>query len=109
VFPDEKSFVDCVPKRDAAEIMADYSKLSKDAKFDLNAFVANNFTAPANAEDIVTHIGRLWCELRRDHAPPVEASSLLPLPNPYIVPGGRFREVYLLGFLFHHVGSEGKR
>ncbi len=43
VFPDEKTFVDCVPKRDAAEIMADYSKLSKDAKFDLNAFVANNF------------------------------------------------------------------
>ena len=40
VFPDEKTFVDCVPKRDAAEIMADYSKLSKDAKFDLNAFVA---------------------------------------------------------------------
>ena len=29
VFPDEKTFVDCVPKRDAAEIMADYSKLSR--------------------------------------------------------------------------------
>ena len=104
VFPDEKSFVDCVPKRDAAEIMADYSKLSKDAKFDLNAFVANNFTAPANVEDIVTHIRRLWCELRRDPAPPVEGSSLLPLPNPYIVPGGRFREVYYWDSYFTMLG-----
>ena len=104
VFPDEKTFVDCVPKRDAAEIMADYSKLSKDAKFDLNAFVANNFTAPANVEDIVTHIRRLWCELRRDPAPPVEGSSLLPLPNPYIVPGGRFREVYYWDSYFTMLG-----
>jgi alpha,alpha-trehalase len=94
VFPDEKTFVDCVPKRDPTEIMADYNKLSKDPKFDLKAFVANNFTTPANAEDIVTHIKRLWCVLRRDPALPVEGSSLLPLPNPYIVPGGRFREVY---------------
>ena len=104
VFPDEKTFVDCVPKRDAAEIMADYSKLSKDAKFDLNAFVANNFTAPANVEDIVTHIRRLWCELRRDPAPAVEGSSLLPLPNPYIVPGGRFREVYYWDSYFTMLG-----
>jgi alpha,alpha-trehalase len=56
VFPDGKTFVDCVPKRDPAEIMADYSKISKDPKFDLDAFVANNFTIPANAEDIVTMV-----------------------------------------------------
>ena len=74
VFPDEKTFVDCVAKRDPAEIMADYSKLSKDAKFDLNAFVANNFTTPANTEDIVTHIKRLWCVLRRDPALPLRGA-----------------------------------
>src|SRR6476620_7825 len=104
VFPDEKTFVDCVPKRDPAEIMADYSKLSKDPKFDLNAFVANNFTSPTNAEDIVTHIKRLWCALRRDPVPPVGGSSLLPLPNPYIVPGGRFREVYYWDSYFTMLG-----
>jgi alpha,alpha-trehalase len=107
LFPDKKTFVDCLPKRDPAEIMADYSKLSKDPKFDLNAFVANNFTAPANIEDIVTHIRGLWCVLRRDPAPPVKGSSLLPLPNPYIVPGGRFCEVYYWDSYFTMLGLKG--
>jgi len=104
VFPDEKTFVDCVPKRDPAQIMTAYNKLSRGPKFDLEAFVANNFTTPANTEDILTHIKRLWCVLRRDPAPPVEGSSLLPLPNPYIVPGGRFREVYYWDSYFTMLG-----
>src|SRR5271166_3322232 len=40
----------------------------------------------------------------RDPAPPVEGSSLLPLPNPYIVPGGRFREVYYWDSYFTMLG-----
>ena len=34
-----------------------------------------------------------------------DSSSLLPLPYPYVVPGGRFRELYYWD-LFHHVGLE---
>ena len=48
------------------------------------------------------HIKNLWGVLKRkadeailnDTSKVSLNSSLLPLPNPYIVPGGRFREIY---------------
>lgn len=41
------------------------------------------------------HIRNLWPQLlRRADAEAVCGSSLLPLPQPYVVPGGRFREMY---------------
>ena len=66
VFPDQKTFVDCVPIRKPSEIMADYERLVKEPNFDLKAFVAANFTPPPNPDDIVTHINRLWAVLRRE-------------------------------------------
>ena len=46
IFPDQKTFVDCVPIRKPSEIMADYQRLVKEPNFDLKAFVAANFTPP---------------------------------------------------------------
>ena len=94
VFPDQKTFADCVPIRKPSEIMADYQRLAKEPNFDLKAFVAANFTRPQDPDDITTHIKRLWRVLRRDPSKAVEGSSLLSLPYPYIVPGGRFDEIY---------------
>src|SRR5437868_6479792 len=74
VFADGKTFVDCVPKRKPAEILADYETQKTTAGFDLKKFVADNFEIPAapadtyktnTADDVVTHIKNLWVVLKR--------------------------------------------
>jgi alpha,alpha-trehalase len=113
VFPDGKTFVDCLPKRKPADIVADYETQKGTPGFDLKKFVLENFDLPVNpaeayksnmSEDIVTHIKNLWTVLKRTPDKVVEGSSLLPLPNPYIVPGGRFREVYYWDSYFTMLG-----
>jgi alpha,alpha-trehalase len=113
VFPDGKTFVDCIPKRKPAEILADYESQKEGAGFDLKKFVLDNFEVPAGptdtyktnaTEDVVTHIKNLWAVLKRTPDKVVEGSSLLPLPYPYIVPGGRFREVYYWDSYFTMLG-----
>jgi len=113
VFPDGKTFVDCIPKRKPADIVADYETLRTTAGFNLKNFVLDNFDVPAapaetyktnTSEDVVTHIRHLWPVLRRNPDKVVEGSSLLPLPYPYIVPGGRFREVYYWDSYFTMLG-----
>ena len=113
VFSDGKTFVDCIPKRKPADILADYDAQKNTPGFDLKKFVFDNFdvpTAPADTyktnttEDVVTHIKNLWAVLKRTPDKTVEGSSLLPLPYPYIVPGGRFREVYYWDSYFTMLG-----
>lgn len=112
VFPDGKTFVDCIPKRKVADIMYDYGLL-KGPSFDLKKFVADNFELPVNPvtnytsdskEELSTHIKNLWAVLKRNPDATVEGSSLLPLPYPYIVPGGRFREIYYWDSYFTMLG-----
>ena len=112
IFVDGKTFVDCIPKRKPADIMYDYG-LAKGPSFNLKKFVTDNFEIPASVtenyktdkgEDVVTHINKLWTVLKRDPDKIVEGSSLLALPFPYIVPGGRFREVYYWDSYFTMLG-----
>ena len=112
VFPDGKTFVDCIPKRKVADIMYDYGMM-KGPNFDLKKFVADNFDLPVNPttayvsddkEDLSTHIKNLWAVLKRNPDKAVDGSSLLPLPYPYIVPGGRFREIYYWDSYFTMLG-----
>lgn len=112
IFPDGKTFVDCTPKRKVKDIMYDYG-LAKGPKFDLKKFVNENFDMPPSppAFDYVVkepeaenHIKNLWSNLKRELDKPVEGSSLLPLPNAYIVPGGRFREIYYWDSYFTMLG-----
>ncbi len=102
VFPDSKTFVDCVPKRAPEEIVADYQARAGGLDFDLETFVRANFLVPQ--DDVVSHISRLWKMLRREADVAVPGSSLLPLPHPYIVPGGRFREIYYWDSYFTMLG-----
>ena len=112
VFSDGKTFVDCTPRRKPADIMYDYG-LAKGPNFDLKKFVADNFNLPGSPpafnyivaeKDVTIHIKNLWNILKRDADKPMEGSSLLPLPNPYIVPGGRFREIYYWDSYFTLLG-----
>lgn len=112
IFPDGKTFVDCTPKRKIRDIMYDYG-LAKGPQMNLKKFVEDNFNRPANppAFDYVmkepfaeNHIKNLWSNLRRDADKAAEGSSLLALPNAYIVPGGRFREIYYWDSYFTMLG-----
>jgi alpha,alpha-trehalase len=112
ILPDGKTFVDCTPKRKVRDIMYDYG-LAKGANIDLKKFVMDNFDMPPSppAFNYITkepiganHIKNLWSNLKRQSDKPVEGSSLLPLPNAYIVPGGRFREIYYWDSYFTMLG-----
>ncbi len=113
IFPDGKTFVDCIPKKDPKQIVADYLALKNNpaVRYSLKLFVENNFVLPQEknvevpkGEDVKKHIESLWQILRRDPDKPVEGSSLLALPYAYIVPGGRFREIYYWDSYFTMLG-----
>ena len=119
VYPDSKTFVDARPMSAPADIAARYAAAKSTAGFDLKAFVMQNFEAPkAAGADFTTdttrtmeeHIRELWPVLTR-HADAADPhSSLIPLPNAYVVPGGRFREVYYWDSYFTMLGLvESKR
>lgn len=125
VFPDSKTFADRVPNAPPAKIVADYEFWSAhhagitdaDArKAALAQFVAQHFSDPKQTadnyvsdpkQDVASHIDTLWNVLRRDpDAAQQPYSSLLPLPKPYIVPGGRFNEIYYWDSYFIMLGLE---
>src|SRR5471030_2520885 len=115
IFPDNKTFVDATPMRDPVLIMKDYNNQKDKPGFDLKQFVINNFVVPAPPNgifksDISTgirkHIDTLWQVLYRRHDTVSKYSSLLPLPNDFIVPGGRFRETYYWDSYFTMLGLQ---
>ncbi|PTI37463.1 alpha,alpha-trehalase [Staphylococcus succinus] len=72
----------------------------------------DNFTLPKEGEKYVPpegqslreHIDGLWPVLTRSTENTEKWDSLLPLPEPYVVPGGRFREVYYWDSYFTMLG-----
>ena len=113
VFADSKTFVDCIPKAAPATIVARYETEKNKPDFDLSVFVHEHFTLPdAVTGDYVSdktistteHINQLWDRLTRPADAPVEGSSRVPLPHPYIVPGGRFREIFYWDSYFTMLG-----
>jgi len=112
LFPDQKTFADAVPKSDPLMILADYRMQHQQRGFDLRHFVDMNFTLPAEGEKYVPpagqnlreHIDGLWPVLTRTTDKADKWDSLLPLPKPYVVPGGRFREVYYWDSYFTMLG-----
>ncbi|GAA4453344.1 alpha,alpha-trehalase TreF [Nibrella saemangeumensis] len=115
VLGDTKTFVDSVPMMAPADIVTLYNEQKAKPDFDLSAFVHQHFTLPSQpASDYVSdrsistaeHIERLWDHLTRPPDPDVEGSSRLALPYPYIVPGGRFREIFYWDSYFTMLGLQ---
>ncbi len=115
VFSDNKTFVDCIPKYQPRTITDEYEKLraADPSNEEIRKFVEDNFTIPPSSapgyhtdikDNVVEHIEELWNVLQRSADKPVEGSSLIPLPYPYIVPGGRFREVFYWDSYFTMLG-----
>jgi alpha,alpha-trehalase len=107
VFRDGKTFVDARPKSPPAEILERYRALRSNPDFDLRAFVEHEFEVPSDVIDtsgsMEAHIRALWSDLTRQPDTDL-GSSLLPLANAYVVPGGRFREVYYWDSYFTMLG-----
>ncbi|GAB3173849.1 alpha,alpha-trehalase TreF [Telluribacter humicola] len=113
IFPDSKTFPDCIPLYDAAEILDKYGRAKGEPGFNLAKFVSENFSLPKTLttnyesnEQLTTaaHIQQLWPVLTRTPDDQNAGGSLLPLPKAYIVPGGRFREIYYWDSYFTMLG-----
>jgi alpha,alpha-trehalase len=113
IFPDSKTFVDARPRLSPTEIVARYAAARGAPGFSLRAFVEQHFDLPRavgegfrsdTARSMEEHIRALWPVLTRTADRPDAHSSLIPLPGPYVVPGGRFREIYYWDSYFTMLG-----
>jgi alpha,alpha-trehalase len=104
VFADSKTFVDCFPRYLPYQVLAEYQAQRLEPEFNLSEFVTRFFVVPGGiaqelnlrpGRSMEEHIAALWGILTRqadpDHNP---YSSLIPLPEPFVAPGGRFSEIY---------------
>lgn len=111
-FPDQKTFADAVPRRTPAAIVADYQIKKRRKKFNLRSFVDKNFIfptdrvkyVPPDGQSLREHIMTLWPVLTRNTSTVRPYDSLLPIPQDYVVPGGRFREIYYWDSYFTMLG-----
>ena len=115
VFQDGKTFVDCIPKAPTDSILEMYLAQKDAPSFDLKQFVLTHFELPESpttefatdpARTAAEHINAMWPYLTRS-ADEVVPGSRIALPNKYIVPGGRFREVYYWDSFFILLGLKG--
>lgn len=113
IFTDSKTFVDCIPKYDVSAILTKYKQLKNpNDKNQLKEFVLENFIVPSNGKKYVPdslpineHINDLWNVLIRNPDKP-SIGTYIPLPKPYIVPGGRFQEIYYWDSYFTMLGLQ---
>ncbi|MCP3733693.1 alpha,alpha-trehalase TreA [Sphingomonas sp. RP10(2022)] len=114
IFPDSKTFADAEPRRDDAAILAAYRRCDCKDDTALKAFVLANFTLPVTPAapppsrklTLPAHIDALWPQLTRTLPSVPAGSSALSLPRRFVVPGGRFREMYYWDSWFTMLGLQ---
>lgn len=122
LFEDGKKWADAVPNKPLSEIKASFETWKTHKEQPLIQFINKNFTFPqapnstfvADKErSVEDHIKALWPYLKRPATDTDEGSSLIPLKYDYIVPGGRFNEIYywdsyftMIGLLHHGMVKE---
>jgi alpha,alpha-trehalase len=113
IFADGKTFVDCLPKQPLEEINKKYQLERDSPGFNLKEFVLSHFDLPISyaadyrsdrSKTAEENLETLWTFLTRQ--PDAKAGSLIPLPHPYIVPGGRFGEIYYWDSYFTMLGLQ---
>ncbi|MGW9686255.1 alpha,alpha-trehalase TreF [Flagellimonas sp. 2504JD1-5] len=102
-FKDSKTFVDLVPKKDVSILESEYLSQKDKEGFDIESFVAQNFEDRSmkalefetdTTKTMYEHINVMWDKLTRGPDSIILHSSRIPLPKKYVVPGGRFQEIY---------------
>jgi alpha,alpha-trehalase len=116
IFADSKTFTDCIPLFSEDEIDAKYLQNRNLPDFDLKDFIHQNFSIKIvqssdyqsdTSKPVAQHITDLWTMLTRE---PVQAEgTLIALPHRYLVPGGRFQEMYYWDSYFTMLGLQVSR
>lgn len=113
MFSDSKTFVDAIPLYPDEDILANYQHRKNQPGFRLHDFVTENFAVPLGSpthfvtdpsKNAVEHITILWDVLTRQPGTVTDSGTLIPIPKPYVVPGGRFREIYYWDSYFTMLG-----
>lgn len=122
IFKDSKKFVDMPMKSNMEKVLENFKKLPDHSRTTLEKFVKENFDDEGTElesiqpsdwkenpklideisddtfKDLALEMNNIWKKLTRKIAKSKEEieekSSLIYLEHPFIVPGGRFREVY---------------
>lgn len=110
---DGKEISDAIIKGSPDKVLIEYRSEKDKAGFDIQAFFAQHFAkAPTREIDYISdtdapvteHINKLWGILSRTPEKTDFHSTLVQLPYPYIVPGGRFNEIYYWDSYFTMLG-----
>ena len=111
LFADSKTFPDAIPKAATSLINKHYEKIDRNSKIEVDHFVREWFDLPQLTNDdfkvqtsIEDHINLLWSQLTRRDIQTDHPSSKILLPYRYVVPGGRFREIYYWDSYFTMLG-----
>ncbi|NIE80288.1 alpha,alpha-trehalase TreF [Asaia sp. As-1742] len=111
--PDFKNVADSRPDEAPADLLNDWETQRHHPDFSLRDFYQQHFSPPIRRdvsyrrkadENIYDYIQGMWGVLTRQPDKPMSYSSLLPLPHPYVVPGGRFSELYYWDTYFTMIG-----
>lgn len=111
VYEDGKTFVDIIPRGRVKEIQQQYTIEKENPDFSLQEFVNRHFYTvddtqysyqPDPSRTMREHIRTLWPVLERQALK--RHGSLVSLPHPYIVPGGRFSEQFYWDSYFVMLG-----
>jgi alpha,alpha-trehalase len=116
IFPDSKTFPDLIPHATPQDVVRHYAAARQAPDFDLARFVSTYFSGPVppgpavnpagKGQTLATYVVSLWPVLTESYISVPPYATLLPLPYPYVVPGGRFREVYYWDSYFTMLGLE---
>ncbi|QBL94227.1 Periplasmic trehalase [Komagataeibacter saccharivorans] len=113
IYTDAKTAADAIPDEAPADLLAEYKIARLRPDFSLKDFVAQHFTLPERKtvsyqrspdENVRDYINGMWEVLSRPPDMAVAYSSQLPLPYTYVVPGGRFSELYYWDSYFTMIG-----
>lgn len=110
LYPDGITLVDMLPRRRLKIIAKAYQHESQQPDFDVATFINVNFLPIIYQESYKTdkthtpaqHIERLWQVMWRSEKK--NKGSLIGLPHPYVVSGGRFRSVFYWDSYFIALG-----
>lgn len=118
IFSDFKAFADSEPLYHPEEIISKFRSERSKIDFNLNYFINANFKFRKDKEvtfitdkslSISDHIKNLWPFLTKNDEYDSSHSNLIKLPKPYIVPGGRFNEIYYWDSYFTMLGLEAEQ
>lgn len=111
VYNDGKTFIDLIPRGRIRQIKREYLLSKDDPNFNLHEFVDRHFYAYEHSETAYhsnsensprQHIRELWDVLERRNRR--DRGSLVAVPYSYVVPGGRFSELFYWDSYFIMIG-----